>query len=452
MPHGPAPPEPRPASRVEPVATARLTGPTGHVLVMNGTDGAKGAHAPFVFAHIGDLHLEQPHDPNATDLRTCLAEVAGLHANGLIDFAYLPGDLAENGKAAEYAILAQALAAHPELPVRPIAGDHDRQHGTMTDFGAFFAKVAGSRRGGGHNAVPNPLKRLNGPQTIDQYYYAETLNGVRCLFLDMVSAGYGQEGFGLDFRLGPPQRAWLEGQLKAAVDQGQPLAVFTHTYPEDLSDREERAELAGLIRGSGVCLVEMGHTHYNELAHDGRTLYAAARSVGQNEDGSVGYAVAAIDGDVVSWRFKPLDRALPFVMITSPADRRLATEPLPSQHIEVRALVLSNQPQSAWCCDVRIDDGPAQRMVPNGPRTVHARVHWPEGARRLSVTVTDGTTHPRKPGRLLTDTDTIEPVGRTFVRPLPQVRPGSDAGRVEAWPEKGVRGDQLGPNRVGRHW
>ncbi len=252
MPHGPAPPELRPASRVEPVAAARLTGPTGHVLAMNGTDGAKGAHAPFVFAHIGDLHLEQPHDPNAADLRTCLAEVAGLHANGLIDFAYLPGDLAENGKAAEYAILAQALAAHPELPVRPIAGDHDRQHGTMSAFGAFFANVAGSPRGGGHNAVPNPLQRLNGPQTLDQYYYAETLNGVRCLFLDMVSAGYGQEGFGLDFRLGPPQRAWLESQLKAAVDQGQPLAVFTHTYPDDLSDREERAELAGLIRGSGV--------------------------------------------------------------------------------------------------------------------------------------------------------------------------------------------------------
>lgn len=422
---------------------------------MNGTDGTSAerhARGPFVFAHIGDLHLEQPQAPNAADLRTCLSELAGLHAQGLVDFAYLPGDLAENGRQAEYAILEQALKAHPKLPVRLIAGDHDRQHGTMTDFDALFAKVAGSRRGGGHKATTNNLPYPVQPRSIDQYYYAETINGVRCLFLDMVSAGYGQHGFGLDFRLGPDQRCWLVGELKTAADRGQPLAVFTHTYPADLRDLDEATELAGLIRGSDVRLVEMGHTHYNELSPDGRTLYAAARSLGQNEDGSTGYAVAAIDGDVVSWRFKPLDLALPFVMITSPADRRLATAPLPSEHIDVRALVLSDKPQSVWCCDVQVDDGPAQRMVPNGPRTVHARIRWPGDARRLSVTVSDGSTNPRKNNALYTNTDTIEPVGRTFVPPPLPARFGSDAGRVPAWPEKGIRGDQLGPNRVGRHW
>ncbi|WP_342152751.1 metallophosphoesterase family protein [Methylorubrum sp. SB2] len=419
---------------------------------MNGTDGAKGAHAPFVFAHIGDLHLEEPHDPNAADLRTCLREVADLHASGLIDFAYLPGDLAENGRAAQYDILEQVLAAHPNLPVRLIAGDHDRQHGTMRDFDRFFATVAGSRRGGGHAARHSRLPRPVNVEKIAQYYYAETIRGVRCLFLDMVSAGYGQEGFGLDFRLGPDQRDWLTRKLAKAVRKGRPVAVFTHTYPADLSDPAERSELAGLIRGSGVRLVEMGHTHYNELAHDGRTLYAAARSVGQNEDGSVGYAVAAIDGEVVSWRFKPLDRALPFVMITSPADRRLAAAPLPDGKVAVRALVLSNAPQSAWRCHVRIDGGPPLPMEPDGPRTVTARIDWPAGARRLSVTVTDGTKNPRKNGAPHTDTDIIEPVGRTFVPAPVSERPGSDACRLPLWPEKGLRGDQLGPNRVGRHW
>ncbi|KQT58513.1 metallophosphoesterase [Methylobacterium sp. Leaf456] len=419
---------------------------------MNGTDGAGEAHAPFVFAHIGDLHLEEPHDPNAADLRTALNEIAGLHANGLIDFAYLPGDLAEHGRAAQYDILERALTAHPRLPVRLIAGDHDRQHGTMHDFDRFFATVAGSRRGGGHEAKHNRLPRPVNREKIAQYYYAETIAGVRCLFLDMVSAGYGQEGFGLDFRLGPDQRDWLTRKLAKAVRKGQPVAVFAHTYPDDLSDPEERAELAGLIRGSSVRLVEMGHTHYNELAHDGRTLYAAARSVGQNEDGSVGYAVAAIDGDVVSWRFKPLDRALPFVMITSPADRRLATAPLPDGKVAVRALVLSNAPQSAWRCHLRIDGGPPLPMEPDRPRTVLARIDWPAGARRLAVTVTDGTTNPRKNGAAHTDTDTIEPVGMDFVPAPVSERPGSDALRLPFWPEKGLRGDQLGPNRVGRHW
>lgn len=403
-------------------------------------------HGVFAFAHVGDLHLERSSDPHAADLRAILAEVDGLHGHGLLDFAYLPGDLAEDGRAEQYAVLREALHRHPDLPVRLIAGDHDRQHGTMTDFDALFAAVAGSPRGGGHAARRHDLPRPHDPAPVTHYYFAETFAGVRCLFLDMVSPGYGRKGFGLDFRLGPCQLAWLAEELARADEEGRPCAVFTHTYPDDLCVPDEKAALAGLIRHHGVRLVEMGHTHYNELAPDGRTLYAAARSVGQNEDGSVGYAVAAIDGPVTSWRFKPLDRALPFVMITSLADRRLATAPLAMTdgRISVRALVLSDRPQGDWCCCVRVDDGRPHAMVPDGPRTVHARIPWPEGARRLAVTVTDGTGQA--------DTEVIEPVGRSFVPPPAPDRPGSDATRLPAWPQKGLRGDQLGPNRNGRPW
>jgi 3',5'-cyclic AMP phosphodiesterase CpdA len=407
----------------------------------------------FAFAHIGDPHLERPDDPGAADLRAILREVDGLHRNGLLDFAYLPGDLAEDGLAAQYEVLETALAAHPDLPVRLIAGDHDRQYGTMGDFDTLFARVAGSPRGGAHRARHNHVPRPRSTAGVTQYYYAETIAGVRCLFLDMISAGYGEKGFGLDFRLGPDQLAWLERKLARAAGNGQPCAIFTHAYPDDLREPDERARLAGLIRGHGVRLVEMGHTHYNELAHDGFTLYAASRSVGQNEDGSVGYAVAAIDGASTSWRFKPLDRALPFVMITSPADRRLAAAALPGSggQVEVRALVLSEAPQTAWRCHLRVDDGPPQPMAPDGPRTVHARIPWPAGSRRLAVTVTDGTANPRTQAPHA-DTDAIEPVGYSFVPPPAPERPGSDAFRLPAWPHKGLRGDQLGPNRNGRHW
>ncbi|MCJ2048198.1 metallophosphoesterase family protein [Methylobacterium sp. J-070] len=412
-----------------------------------------GTHDVFAFAHIGDLHLECAGDRNAEDLRAILHEVDGLHRRGLLDFAYLPGDLAEDGLPAQYAILTEALAAHPELPVRLIPGDHDRQHGSMAAFDALFAQVAQGARGGGHAARHHDLPRPDQPTRIAHYYFAETIAGVRCLFLDMVSPGYGRKGFGLDFRLGPFQLAWFEGELAEAARQGLPCAVFIHTYPDDLRGHEEKAALAGLIRGHAVRLVEMGHTHYNELAHDGRTLYASARSVGQNEDGSVGYAVAAIDGAVTSWCFKALDRPLPFTMITSPADRRLATAPRDGAgpEITVRALVLSNAPQADWCCHARVDHGPAYPMVPAGPRVVEARIPWPDGSRRLSVTVTDGTRNPRT-GKANADTDTIEPVAPGFTPPPAPDRPGSDAFRLPAWPEKGIRGDQLGPNRVGRDW
>ena len=58
-----------------------------------------GTHGVFAFAHIGDLHLQGGGDRNADDLRAILAEIDGLHGCGLLDFAYLPGDLAEDGRA-----------------------------------------------------------------------------------------------------------------------------------------------------------------------------------------------------------------------------------------------------------------------------------------------------------------------------------------------------------------
>ncbi|MGH1587408.1 hypothetical protein ACRBEV_02390 [Methylobacterium phyllosphaerae] len=60
------------------------------------------------------------------------------------------------------------------------------------------------------------------------------------------------------------------------------------------------------------------------------------------------------------------------------------------------------------------------------------------------MTVTDGTGNA--------DTEVIEPVGLSFAPPPAHDRPGSDAHRLSAWPEKGLRGDQLGPNRNGRDW
>jgi len=86
----------------------------------------------------------------------------------------------------------------------------------------------------------------------------------------------------------------------------------------------------------------MGHTHYNELANDWRTIFLATRSTGQIEEGPVGFSLAAIDRGVVSWRFKPLASASPLVMITVPADRRMGTAPRSSDQVmrgtlEVRA-------------------------------------------------------------------------------------------------------------------
>jgi Icc protein len=416
---------------------------------------------PFVFLHVGDLHLTGRGEANARDLAAILDQIAAYVPREAFDFVYLPGDIAEDGTARQYAILRAALARHPDLPVRLIPGDHDRQHGSIAAFHDLFTAVAASPGGWKQPPVLNRLPQPEAARDVPQYYYAETVSGVRCLFVDMVSAGFGRKGIGLDFRLGGPQTLWLSDAIREAAGQGQPCAVFMHAYPDDLRAPDERLDIAGLIWGGRVRLVEMGHTHYNELAHDGRTLYAAARSVGQNEDGSVGYAVAAIDGPVTSWRFRALDRRAPFVLITSPADRRVATRPAtapssgmvrdPEGRIRVNALVLSDR-EPAYC-HCRVDWGPWTVMQRVSARRFEARIAWPAGARNLQVEAVDARWPGHGPD--FVDTDEIEPpdlAADPQAEPALPAQPGSDAARVGAWLRKGVRGDQLGPNRAGRKW
>ncbi|GEP00344.1 metallophosphoesterase family protein [Methylobacterium haplocladii] len=364
----------------------------------------------LAFAHIGDLHLTEAGSDNARDYLAIVDQIAALDG---LDFVYLPGDNADNGRPEQYALV-RAGMDQLNLPVHVITGDHDMEGGSLD---AFYAGL-------GARALP----------------YAVTVSGTRCLFLDMCGPGRG----GPDFRLGTEQMAWLGRELDAAESAGQDAALFMHSYPADLKGEGEAEAVASLVHRSRVRLVEMGHTHYNELANDGRTVYAATRSTGQIEEGPVGYAVAAIDRGVVSWRFKELSEPWPLVLITSPSDRRLAHD---GAHVvdgttEIRALVLGTERVAA--CECRIDDGdwrPMARM--DGGNRYSAAISWPTGGRRLTVRATDAT---GKRGL-----DTIEPA--TDRADIPVSRGiGSDADALGAWPERGLLGTQLGPNRNGRHW
>jgi hypothetical protein len=90
--------------------------------------------------------------------------------------------------------------------------------------------------------------------------------------------------------------------------------------------KRDRTVLQQLLHQYRVAFVDMGHTHYNELANDGTTIFATTRSTGQIEEGPVGFSLASLNHGVVSWRFEPLRSLLPFVMITSPADHCLVTD------------------------------------------------------------------------------------------------------------------------------
>ncbi|KQP16494.1 metallophosphoesterase [Methylobacterium sp. Leaf93] len=374
------------------------------------TQPASGRDDILAFAHIGDLHLTEEHLQNARDF---LAIVAQLNAVEGLDFAYLPGDNAENGLPEQYALVRQGLAGL-SLPVHVVTGDHDMESGSLDAFHA------------GLGARPLP--------------YATDISGIRCLFLDMCGPGTG----GPDFCLGDAQLAWLEGEIQLAERDGLDCALFMHSYPADLKGEGEAARVGNLVSRSRVRLVEMGHTHYNELANDGRTIFAATRSTGQVEEGPVGYAIAAIDGGVVSWRFKELVEPWPFVLVTAPADRRLAHDDWHRVRdtVEVRALVLGASAVTA--CEVSVDGGPWQAMTrADGDRRYCASIPWDAAARRLTVRASDAAGG--------TGQDVVEPATDRSRLPVSKGI-GSDADSIGAWPEKGLLGTQLGPNRNGRHW
>jgi Icc protein len=282
---------------------------------------------PLRFVQIGDLHLTDHGVQNHRDFIRIVHEL-NQYAVGSIDFVYLPGDNADDGTDDQFSLVRGGLD-ELHLPWRVIPGDHDFKPRSLEAF----------------------YRGLRGPKLP----YAEEIRGRVCLFLDVVSHGTG----GPDFRLGAEQFDWLRDQLADAKSADKDCVVFMHAYPADLG--EEAGRLSRLLDASNVRLVAMGHTHYNEIAHDGRTIYAATRSTGQIEEGPVGFSFAALDGNAVSWRFKPLDSPWPFVMVASPADRRLdLAEAGNSPARRVRACTWGAAPVSH--AEFRVDDGPWRAM------------------------------------------------------------------------------------------
>jgi 3',5'-cyclic-AMP phosphodiesterase len=191
----------------------------------------------------------------------------------------------------------------------------------------------------------------------------------------------------------------------------------------------------------------MGHTHYNELANDGSTIYASTRSTGQIEEGPVGFSLLAIDEGVVSWRFKPLDEPWPLAMITSPADRRLVTRRhmpghVPAGRTNVRAKAWSAQ--GVTRVDCRIGESAWQPMdFIESEQTWTLECRIPDGVFPISVRATDGAG--------ATGVDSIEAT-TMFDAKAARASDGSDRDAVGIWTEKHLLGTQLGPNRNGRKW
>ena len=366
---------------------------------------------PLLFAHIGDLHVTQAKEQNYVDYLSIVAQLE-TECGSALDFVVLPGDNADNGLPIQYKWVATALKML-SVPVYIIPGDHDMEQKSLAAF---------------YQTLP-----------VESLPLSRCIRGVRCLFLDISGPGSG----GPDFCLGHSQLQWLRHELETARENGERIVIFMHTYPDDFTDKYETRVVNDLLARHEVVLVDMGHTHYNELANDGHAIFAATRSTGQIEEGPVGYSLISVDTGIVSWRFKPLHDAFPFVLITNPPDYRLRrdeTSP-PSGITEVRAVVFGAKTLQRVAC--RLNNNEWTPMVrSDDQRSWLATIDIPStDSLELTVEALDAS---GRPGR-----HTLQLVRPSRNRPE-RIKNGSDADAIGAWPENGIFGTQLGPNRNGK--
>ncbi len=358
--------------------------------------------------HLGDLHMEKAGAQNDIDLGRIVDVINERYARHSVSFVYLPGDIADDGSASSYRIVRSHLDKL-SIPWCGIMGDHDVHEESFDNFQTYIAKDLTS---------------------------AFTVGHYRFLRLNAFSRPRPDS-----FIVDAEQLAWIEQELRSCEQQQQRAVLLLHCYPSDLKQGGDA--LSKLIRKYPVLLVDMGHTHYNELSNDGHLIYSATRSTGQIEEGSVGFSVVTLDLDTVSWHFVRLE-APELVAITTPSDRRLTVEHQPDapSEITVHAKVWSRNPVthvSASLHGVKTELNHEADVLWSGMLSAS---DLPSGSHRLVV---EATTAPG-----ITFFDTIEVL--TGSRSLVERARTDQDNAVGAWKERGILGTQLGPNKNGRKW
>jgi Icc protein len=246
---------------------------------------------PVVFVWPGDLHLEFDDRPNYKTALWMADEV-----NDLIrpDFVQFAGDNVQHARENEWALF-KNVTDKLKAPWHALVGDHDAHH----DPGCHgYQKHVG------------------------ETYLGYSVNGYRFICLNT-----------MQFRplgLTDEQVLWFRYEVDAALARGERVVVFQHHYPfqvwEDF-DGPGIVRWREIVQTRPITGLFAGHTHYGQIANDGRNVYVATRSIGDPEGGPAGYAVVYLDGEDFSLTYRSMEDTGPVVLITHPRRVILATKP-----------------------------------------------------------------------------------------------------------------------------
>ena len=359
------------------------------------------------WVQIGDLHLTTAVEQNFADLHHIVEQLNARFAANL-NFAFLPGDHAENGRSEQYDLVRSALD-QLRLPWFSIVGDHDV-----------------------HSRTFDPYCRAMLPMT----HYSFEVGNCRFIALNTFS-----DPAPHSFTVDEQQFAFLERELNSAASSGINSVLLMHCYPSDLRQGYER--LRELIFHYRPLLVAMGHTHYNEIARDEAIVYSTTRSTGQIEEGPVGFSIINIDSGCVSWKFKDLASTDPFVMITSPADWRLTpqTSPMHSAARQLRVKVWSAQ-------NIRVVHAEFDCQSPILLKGVPGTNVWRGPELKVEECSHIRVVAEAEDGQK--DDDAIDL--HSTASPPQCIAQRDQDNAIGAWLESGILGTQLGPNKNGRKW
>ena len=276
---------------------------------------------PVVFVWPGDLHLESADRPNYETALWMTGEV-----NDLIkpDFVQFAGDNVQHAREVEWDLF-KNVTSKLKMPYHALVGDHDAHH----DPGNYSYQAH-----------------------VGATYKAFSVNGFRFILLNTNQ-----------FRplgLSDQQVIWFRYEVDAALSRGERVIVFQHHYPfqvwEDYAGPGIE-EWRNVMQTRPITAHFAAHTHYGQMANDGRNVYVTTRSIGDPEGGEAGYAVVHLDGEDLALTYRTKTDRGPIALITHPRRVILATRPahIVTGPTEGHARAWSNVPITS--AQFRIDEG-----------------------------------------------------------------------------------------------
>lgn len=251
----------------------------------------------------GDLHLTEPQLENVRVAQWVIDEV---NQTILPDFVQFIGDNVQDATEAQFRLF-DDLRGRLEVPHYALVGDHD---------------VKGDPTAEG-------FRRHVGPT-----YGATSRSGCRFLRLNTQEAAA--------VGISTEQAAWFEAEVDLALGAGERVVVFQHNYPYQIWKSFAGPGIdrwRAVVQTRRIAAIVSGHTHYLQVANDGRNVCVATRSIGDPEGGPPGYTLLYFKGDDFALTYRAFDEPGPVVLITHPRERLLATGPEHVVHGRDRVVV-----------------------------------------------------------------------------------------------------------------